>query len=149
MFERDSTRGATIRERHTSELEGVAESGMPPEAPVEQAPPGRIIRGWFLRSVAVAAEVTVAFLLRELMAHGHPDFAPFITFYPAVLLASLLDGVWAGIAVTALSTVVAEIWIFPPFGQFAVSDPFDVLSLAIFFLFGVSLSVVVERYHQN
>jgi PAS domain S-box-containing protein len=147
MYERDSTPGATIRELTTPELEGAAEA--PTVAPVMGVPYNRIIRGWFPRSAAVVAEVAVAFLIRELIAHRHPDFAPFITFYPAVLLGSLLDGVWAGIAVTVLATAMAEVWVFAPQGRITVLDPYDVLSLVIFFVFGVSLSIVVELYHRN
>jgi PAS domain S-box-containing protein len=110
---------------------------------------GRVIRGWFWRSLAVIAEVAVAFLFREAIAHRHPGFAPFITFYPVLLLAALLDGLWAGIAVTVLSTLVAELWVFPPTGSLVLRDPYDVISLCIFFCFGVSLSIVVERYHRN
>lgn len=109
----------------------------------------RIIRGWFLRGTAVVAEVGFAYFLRELIAHRHPGFAPFITFYPAVLVSSVLDGVWAGIAVTGLATLVAQIWIFAPYGRLTVADPYEALSLAIFFVFGVSLSIVVELYHRN
>jgi PAS domain S-box-containing protein len=93
--------------------------------------------------------VGVAFLIREMVAHRHPGFAPFITFYPAVLVAAILDGVWAGIAVTVLSTVVAESWIFTPIGSLTVTDPYDIASLVIFFVFGISLSIVVELYHRN
>lgn len=143
MFERDSTPGATIRELPVPEVAGAA------EAPVIRVPYNRIIRGWFARGAAVVAEVTVAFLIRELIAHRHPDFAPFITFYPAVLLGSLLDGVWAGIAVAVLATAMAEVWVFAPQGRFTVLDPYDVLSLVIFFVFSVSLSIVVELYHRN
>lgn len=109
----------------------------------------RLVRGWFPRSAAVLAEVSIAFLLREVVAHRHPGFAPFITFYPAVLLASMLDGVWAGIAATLLSTLLAQVWIFAPIGSWRVSDPYDILSLGIFFTFGLSLSFVVELYHRN
>ena len=109
----------------------------------------RLIRGWFWRSIAVVLEVAVAFLIREAIAHRHPGFAPFITFYPAVLLAVLLDGFWAGLAVTVLSTLSAEYWIFEPRGSFAVKDPYDIVSLGLFFGFGVLLSKVVELYHRN
>jgi PAS domain S-box-containing protein len=109
----------------------------------------RFIRGWFWRSIAVVGEVAVAFAARELVAHHQPRFAPFITFYPAVLLASLLDGVWAGATVTVLSTLVAQVYIFAPRGEFAVADPYDVLSLVIFLAFGISLSIVIELYHRN
>src|SRR5579859_3027167 len=149
MFERDSAPGATTSDLPMPERAGAVEAPAPPEAPVGGARHGRIVRGWFLRCVAVVAEVTVAFLIRELIAHRHPDFAPFITFYPAVLLASLLDGVWAGMAVTVLATAMSEIWIFAPIGRVTIADPFDVVSLAMFFIFGISLSMVVELYHRN
>lgn len=153
MLERDSNRDTTTQELHAvspaedvrrpSHLRSISE-------PTRQHySHHRLLRGWFLRSVAVVAEVGIAFLIRELVAHRHPGFAPFITFYPAVLLASLLDGMWAGVAVTVLATIMAEIWIFPPAGRLTVSDPYDILSLAIFCSFSVSLSVVAELYHRN
>src|SRR5580704_174378 len=154
MFELDSTLDATDRESSPPEREPSAANSSSIASPLpEQATRTetnvRFIRGWFWRILALVGEVGVAFLARELVAHQQPRFAPFITFYPAVLLASLLDGVWAGIAVTVLSTVVAEIWIFSPIGQFGIRDPYDVLSLGIFFAFGISLSMVVELYHRN
>lgn len=109
----------------------------------------RFIRGWLWRCLAVVGEVAAAFAARELVAHHQPRFAPFITFYPAVLLASLLDGVWAGAAATMLSTLLAEVFIFAPIGKFTVTDPYDVLSLLIFLAFGISLSIVIELYHRN
>jgi PAS domain S-box-containing protein len=152
MFERGSTLGATTPEQNA--LPSMGERQEPVRAKagggrVRRGPHHRVLHGWFARSAAVLAEVSVAFLIREVVAHSHPDFAPFITFYPAVLLACLLDGLWAGVAVTALATLVAEVWIFPPSASLRVSDPYDILSLAIFFIFGISLSVVVEAYHRN
>src|SRR3954451_12354536 len=151
MFEHDPAKGVRTGVPGTPEPGNAAEN-LPPSVAKARVKPGphvRVIRGWFLRSAAVLAEVGIAFFLRELVAHREPDFAPFITFYPAVLLASLLDGLWAGIAVTVLATMVAEIWIFAPLGQLAVSDPYDLLSLGIFCTFGISLSMVVELYHRN
>jgi len=150
MFKRDSTQGVTTRALNPGQEK--AES-VRPDTPEkhspERAPHSRFLRGWFPRCAAVIAEVGIAFFIRELVAHRHPGFAPFITFYPAVLLALLLDGIWAGIAVTVLATIVADIWIFPPIGSLRVNDPYDILSLGIFFTFGVSLSIVVELYHRN
>ncbi len=109
----------------------------------------RLIRGWPWRAVVVALTVGVAFLIREVVAHRHPGFAPFITFYPAILLVAILDGVWAGTAVTVLSALVAECWIFAPAGKWTVVDPYDIASLVIFLAFGIFLSIVVELYHRN
>lgn len=149
MSERDSTRATTTRDRLPAGASGETQASSLRAPAISPDVRHRHLRGWFPRTAAVLAEVGLAFLIRELIAHRHPGFAPFITFYPAVLLASLLDGVWAGIAVTALATLVSEIWIFSPFGRFVVSDPYDVLSLAIFFAFSASLAVVVELYHRN
>src|ERR1700751_4361361 len=152
MFDHDPTESATIREPGMPEPGRAVEEPAPAplaELLVKPGPHIRAIRGWFLRTAAVLAEVGIAFFLRELVAHHQPRFAPFITFYPAVLLASLLDGVWAGAAVTVLSTLLAEVFIFAPIGEFTVTDPFDVLSLLIFLAFGISLSIVIELYHRN
>ncbi len=154
MFELDSTQEATDRASIPIEPELSTTDPSSIASPAAERAAGtqaniRFIRGWFWRGLAIVGEVALAFLARELVAHQQPRFAPFITFYPAVLLASLLDGVWAGAAVTVLSTFLAEVFIFPPKGEFAVKDPYDVLSLAIFFVFGISLSIVVELYHRN
>src|SRR5438270_2944477 len=129
MFKRDSTQGATKREVQPPDPGQTpsASAPVPADLPIRQGPHTRLLRGWFLRTAAVATEVGVAFLIRELVAHRHQDFAPFITFYPAVLVACLLDGAVAGIAVTLLATGVSAVWIFPPFGQLRVSDPYDIL----------------------
>jgi PAS domain S-box-containing protein len=147
MSENGSTRGEAACETNSSPP--IAREDESIQANDVFRPQERFLRGWFVRTGAVVAEVAIAFGIRELVAHRDPGFAPFITFYPAVLLASLLDGVWAGTAVTVLATILADVWIFPPFGTLKVSDPYDILSLAIFFGFSVSLSVVVEMYHRN
>ena len=109
----------------------------------------RQILEWLWRSLAVVAGVALAFLIREPIAHLRPGFVPFITFYPAVLLAALLGGLWSGILATVLCALVAAIWIFPPAGQLAIRDPYDVLSLAVFLVFGIALSIVLEFYRRN
>src|SRR5260370_8881163 len=138
MFELDSSTGTTDRELRAPESESAPEeclssanvSPAPGASPVMH---GRVIRGWFWRSLAVIAEVAVAFLLREAIAHRHPGFAPFITFYPVLLLAALLDGLWAGIAVTVLSTLVADLWCFAPTRSLFIKDPYNMSSLRTFF----------------
>src|SRR3954464_3180734 len=126
MFQRDSTRGGATADPSLSPPQGKLEDFVPPNATAQhlrRGPHHRVLHGWFIRSIVVLAEVGIAFLIREAVAHRHPDFAPFITFYPAMLLACLVDGIWAGIAVTVLATAVSEIWIFPPIGSLRVYDP--------------------------
>lgn len=150
MSIRDSATGQTIREPNAPDSGSAPEQSIParPDRPVGTPSRGRVIRGWPARSAAVIAEAGIAFFLRELVAHHHPDFAPFITFYPAVLLACLLDGAVAGMAVTVLAVILADLWIFPPFGEHA-ADPYDMLAMGIFCLFGIALSVVIELYHRS
>ena len=105
--------------------------------------------GWGWRSIVVVFSVAAAFLVRALLARGHPDFAPFITFYPVVLLAALLDGMWAGVLGTILSACVAEIWVMAPEGHWFVDDFSDLTAVVIFTLFGISLSMVIELFHRN
>src|SRR5215469_3774723 len=139
MPARDSASGRTIRRPGAPVMERPEEESGPAKesSPVGTISRTRLIRGWLPRSSAVLAEVAVAFFLRELVAHYRPGFAPFITFYPAVLLACLLDGAVAGIAATVLAVVMADIWIFPPIGRLAVGDPYDLLAIGIFLCFGV------------
>jgi len=108
-----------------------------------------MIHGWHWRWAAVLAGVGLAFLLRQLIVYRFPGIGPFITFYPAVLLAALLDGIWAGIAATALSALLADYWIFPPVGHFALSSPSDAINLLVFSVFGICLSAIIERHHRN
>lgn len=150
----NSNQGPTNRERITPSLQIPKSAGwrtatLRQKPGIKAVPSARLIRGWFWRSLVVVLSVGVAFLIREVVAHRHPGFAPFITFYPAILLASILDGGWAGIAVTVLSTFVAQFWIFAPIGSLAVSDPYDIASLVLFLVFGISLSIVAELYHRN
>jgi PAS domain S-box-containing protein len=114
-----------------------------------QTPGIRLIRQWYWRALLAAPLVPIAFFLREPLARNNPSFAPFITFYPAVLLAALLGGLWSGILVTVACTFVVQYWIFAPIGRFQVDDPYEAVSLLIFLSFGISLSIVVERYHRN
>ena len=154
MPEPDAKLGTTNSEPRTFSPE-VPKTGPGPvaipliEPRIKTATRPRLIRGWFWRSVVVALTVGVAFFIREIVAHRHPGFAPFITFYPAILLAAILDGLWAGTAVTLLSALVAELWIFAPAGKWTVDDTYDIASLIIFFVFGLFLSIVVELYHRK
>src|SRR5689334_20930607 len=110
MLEGSSTLGATTRELPAPAPAGLGQEAVRdggwPRADRDTRPRARLMGGWPVRCAAVLVEVGVAFLIREVVAHRHPDFAPFITFYPAVLLACLLDGLWAGVAVTVLATLM-------------------------------------------
>jgi PAS domain S-box-containing protein len=99
--------------------------------------------------LAVSA-VAAAFALNRL-ANGWagPGLPPYITFYPAVMLAALLGGLGPGLAATALSACGAVYWILPPVEEFAVASPIDRLALVIFSIMGVAISAVCELYQRS
>ncbi len=68
-----------------------------------------------LRSYASAILfVAAATALRLALGHTLSIRAPFVTFYPAVLLAALVGGLGAAVISTVLSTLVAAYLFFDP-----------------------------------
>ncbi len=63
---------------------------------------------------------------------------PFISFYPAVMLAAWLGGAPAGLACAAVSGLVADLLWLPPRGSLAVKEPGDLAALLLF-LFNTSV----------
>jgi len=102
-----------------------------------------------LRCTVAACLVLAAFLLRQsLNFYFGLDLPAFITFYPAIMLAALLFGVWPGLLATALAAVLVDYWIFPPIRSFAIANPSHVVTLALFAGMGVFMSVVAESYRR-
>jgi PAS domain S-box-containing protein len=97
------------------------------------------------------AAVGVAGLLRELLGAHFPGLVPFATFFPAVLIATLLGGLGPGLLATALSALWAWfLWLQPP----VVAPPTATLSvnLALFVLVCLGLVATAEaarRYHDR
>jgi signal transduction histidine kinase len=57
---------------------------------------------------------------------------PYVFYFPATLFTALFGGLgpaWVGIGICAVATVV---WILPPTGSLAVSNPIDLVGLAVF-----------------
>jgi K+-sensing histidine kinase KdpD len=80
-------------------------------------------------AVALADTLTVRF--------GRPSLH---LFFVAVLLSAWYGGVWPGLAATALASLSAVYFIFPPIGSFAIERPEDQIRFGIFV---ASLLVVV------
>ncbi len=92
--------------------------------------------------VAAAASTRLAFL-QELGLR-----APYITFYPAVILAALYGGLWAGVLATVLSAFAATYFWIEPVGRFSVGHPADLLGLSIFLINGLLISGITEAMHR-
>jgi len=81
--------------------------------------------------------VLIAVVMREAVAEATRPQVPFITFYPAIILAALIGGLWPGIAATLLSTVVAWYAFIPPVASFSMGRQ-EALQLALFLFINAS-----------
>lgn len=75
--------------------------------------------------------------------------ATFITLYPAVILAALYGGFAPGVFATLLSAVAASYFWMEPVGSFAIGDPADWISLALFIASGTLISWIARRLHAT
>ena len=116
----------------------VRESGLPLFAPQERTGSGRYRYGVAVAVALGAAALRLAFLPALGMR------APFLMFYPAVMLVALYGGLRAGLLATALSGALANYFWMEPRWQFSIRDPGDWLSLVIFLLSGWMISWVSE-----
>ena len=109
----------------------------------------------FLNSNVVRYGVAICIVLAALLLYqvlvkiaGGP-LPSYITFFPAVMIVALLAGFRAGFLATAIAALLADYWIIHPQGSFAIASFPDALSLAIFSLNGLVLSVLAERYRRT
>ena len=65
------------------------------------------------------------------------------------MLAALYGGLRAGLLATALSALVADYFWIEPAGQFAMANPADWISLAVFFLSCTMISGITEALHPG
>jgi PAS domain S-box-containing protein len=70
--------------------------------------------------------------------------APFVTFYPAVLLVALFGGWRAGVLATVLSAGLADYFWLPPKRLLDIGDPGDWLAMAVFALSAATIILVAE-----
>lgn len=101
------------------------------------------IRVWQRGLMAVAMVVTAAAVRMAFL----PDLgtrAAFVTFYPAVILAALYGGLWAGLLATVLSALLANFFWMDPVGRFAVANSSDWLSLVTFCVSCALISWIAE-----
>ncbi|MGA2331087.1 MAG: PAS domain S-box protein [Syntrophales bacterium] len=92
--------------------------------------------------VLAAAAIRLAFLSTMGMQ------APFVTFYPAVIFASLYGGLRAGLLATALSAIVVDYFWIEPVGQFAIEHSSDWLAMLTFLLTGALITGVSDAMHR-
>jgi PAS domain S-box-containing protein len=97
----------------------------------------------FLSYAIAVGLVLVAILMRWAVSEAVGPQVPFITFYPAIIVAALIGGLWPGIVATALSTVAAWYAFIPPEGSFELVTHRALQLLLFLFINGVNIAVSV------
>src|SRR5262249_14604849 len=97
--------------------------------------------------VAVSA-VALALLLRQPLWPVMGNRVPFMTFFPAVMLAAYRGGFRPGILATGLASVAASYFLLDPTPSFTVAHPGDILGLALFAASGGFISHLAESLRR-
>jgi two-component system, LuxR family, sensor kinase FixL len=103
-------------------------------------------RGIVRYGVAITA-VAAALGLRLLLQPWLGDSAPYLQFFPAILIVAWYGGFGPGVAATALAALIA-MYRFLPGDGLAVSGSGDRMSLALFSATGLAISWVNYRLRQ-
>ena len=92
--------------------------------------------------------VALATLLRYVLAPLLGEGAPFILYYPTVVLCAWLWGLWPGVLATGLGGLAAWYFFIPPTRSFSFSDPAVPAWLALYLAAGVLISLMAESLHR-
>jgi len=110
---------------------------------IEHAIKPRVYPLW-TRCLFAAFIVSVALVLRLWLLGGIGPAIPYLTFYPAVMIASVIGGMVSGFLATGLSAVFAIYFFIEPTGTFTIEHPRDILGVAIFIVSCVIMTAVGE-----
>ncbi len=100
----------------------------------------------FLRYIVAVALIGVAVGLRIWPLGALELRIPWVTFYPAVMAASLYGGFYTGLMSTFLTVIVILFW--TPTGAPFIDDPGDWLGMAVFSVNGTLISLMSGAMHR-
>jgi PAS domain S-box-containing protein len=98
---------------------------------------------WF-RLLLTVVLVCVATALRGLVFGEGENRFPFCFFYPAVVASAWLGGFYPGLLASVASVVVTKYLFVAPLRSFAVASEGELVSLVLFFVVAVLLSILSE-----
>ncbi|MDP3427707.1 MAG: DUF4118 domain-containing protein, partial [Humidesulfovibrio sp.] len=99
--------------------------------------------------LGAALLVGAAFAGRAWLLGGFDPAIPYLTFYPAVMLASLLGGLAPGLLATALSSLLAAYFFIEPIGNLQIQNARDLLGLLAFIAGSTFASAVGELHLRH
>ena len=91
-----------------------------------------------------AALIILTFFVARTAAEPAMGGYPFLLFFPAIIVISVLLDRSAGVMAVLLSAALAAYFFMPPANSFRVEDPGQFIPLALYVLVGLFLTVVVE-----
>ena len=92
--------------------------------------------------------VAAATLLRLAISLIAPDAVPYATYFPAILIATLIGGAVAGTFAALLSALAAWTMFVPPRFSMAYLRTDDVVGLGLFFFAAAAIIWVADRYRR-
>jgi PAS domain S-box-containing protein len=110
----------------------------------------RIKKGppWLGIALAVLAVATAAVIRAGLLA-SLGTRAQYVTFFPAVMIAALYGGLYAGLLATVLSAgAVLTFWMETPSLSWMGRNPPDLLGMGVFLASGVMIASICEAMHR-
>jgi PAS domain S-box-containing protein len=118
------------------------ESNLPLFPPERKSLPERY--GYGVAIAIVIAATAARFALSPALGTS----SPFLTFYPAVILAALYGGLRAGLLTTVLSALIVDYFWMEPVRQFAIESPTDWITMLLFLLASTMISFAIEAMHK-
>ncbi len=106
----------------------------------------KISKRLWLRYVVAIALIAIAVGLRIWPLGALELRIPWVTFYPAVMAASLYGGFNTGLLATGLTVFAVLFW--TPTGQPFIDDPGDWLGMAVFSVNGILISLMSGAMHH-
>lgn len=98
----------------------------------------------WLRIFAAIPIVTLATLMRLALQQVPGTRIPYLTLYPAVMIAALTGGLYGGLLATVLSACLAAFFWIEPAESFNILDPGDLLGMIVFLMSCTMISFITE-----
>ena len=124
-------------------IAALRESNLPLFPPERKSLPKRY--GYGVAVAIVVAATAARFALLPALGTS----SPFLTFYPAVILAALYGGLRAGLLTTVLSALIVDYFWMEPVRQFAIESPTDWITMLLFLLASAMISFAIEAMHKT
>ena len=93
--------------------------------------------------------VVAATALRYWLGKSFGLTAPYVTYYPVVILVAVLAGLGPGLAAMLLSGVAADYFLLAPQGSFAIASLGDRIGFALFMVNGAAISVLAGTMRRR